>query len=76
MTREHVIAQYSAAFEKLAIDEQLAVARGDYALAQYAHGMALALVRAINAEEDDPEPQPTCVCVTCQMYRVGLRRLA
>lgn len=75
MSRNLVIRQYAAAYDRLAEDEQIAVARGEYDRAQEAHELAMVVLRAYRAEMDDPEPRDTCACASCVLVR-SFRRVA
>ena len=70
--RQVAIRTYVTAYERIAEDEQYAVALGEYDRAEYAHAIAARLARAVTAEMDDPEPQPTCLCHVC--VTLGVRR--
>lgn len=76
MSRTPVLERYAAAYERMAELEQVSVAQGQYDQAEAAHALALACLRAYTAEQDDPEPRDTCHCVNCNLYRVGVRRVA
>ena len=72
--RAAAIRQLTKAYDEIAEDEQLAVALGEYERAQEAHAIGLRIVRALQAELDDPQPRETCHCVACLM--VQFRKVA
>lgn len=68
--RAVVIGVLARAFDDLAEDEQVAVARGDYDLAMMARTYADRVLRALNAETFDPTPRGPCRCGECTFYRL------
>lgn len=65
--RDAVLSQYGAAYERLAELEQVSVARGQYDQAQAVHALALSVLKAYTAEQDDPAPRPPCACALCHL---------
>ena len=65
--------RYAAAYDRLAEDEQVAIAQGWYELAEECRDLAKVAIRAYTAETHDPDPKPTCACGLCQLTR--LRRV-
>jgi hypothetical protein len=65
--RDAALNQYGAAYERLAELEQVSVARGQYDQAQAAHALALSVLKAYTAEQDDPKPRDTCRCAVCHL---------
>lgn len=57
--RHDALAQYTAAHERLAELEQTLMGKGKVYEAQGAHDVALAVLRGLIAEQDDPEPKVT-----------------
>jgi len=54
--RKAAVRQLAAAYDRHAEHEQELVGRGCYALAQEAHEIAVRVLRAYRAEQDDPKP--------------------
>jgi hypothetical protein len=60
---------YEEGFERLAIDEQLARGRGDYAESERLHVLGLVALRARMAEEGDPTPKESYPhCLDCAFF--------
>jgi hypothetical protein len=55
--REAVLLQLAGAFDRWAEEEQVAIALGQYEVAQEAHLWGLTIMRAYHGEMDDPRPK-------------------
>lgn len=56
--RAAVLLQLAAAFDRFAEEEQVAIALGQYDVAEEAHLTGLVILRAYHAESDDPDVRP------------------
>lgn len=60
-------------YEQHAIDEQL-LRTTEPQKASDAHDAVLYVVRALDAEDKDPDPKPPCICIECnRAYAAGRR---
>ncbi len=72
--RAAVLEQLAVAYEHWAEEEQHKVEAGSYVEAEGAHQYALLVLKAMDAEEYDRTPKPSCACVMCLVAQA--RRMA